>query len=156
MDLAWLQPIGHRFYCQVMVWNITWINTSLIWLSLSCCFGRGRCYLSMKRVFRCFGIVITMPTSWLSHLAMRTCSIGREERVNSHSCIVDGCGIVRTISTLMPLSLRRRCMTSLLMVSYIVYLIWWRVVSPCMDKAHINVIVSGYGILTLQFRNVLL
>ena len=136
-------------------WNITWISTSLIWLSLSCCFGRGRCYLSMKRVFRCFGIVITMPTCWLSLLAMRSCFIWREERINSQFSIVDGSGIVRTISTFMPLSLRRRCLTSLWMVSYIVYLIWWQVVSPCVDKAHINVIVSGYGILILVLGDVI-
>ena len=76
-----LDTNGHRFLPWVMV-NITWIGTSLIWLSLSGCFGQGRCDFSMKRVLRCLGIVNTMPASWLSHLTVRMCSIWREERIN--------------------------------------------------------------------------
>ena len=129
-------------------WNTTWTITLLIWLSLSCCFSQGKCDLPMKRVLRCLGIVTTMPASYLSHVAMRTYSIWREERINDQFGIVDGCGIVRTISTFMPLSLRRRCLTSLWMIPYTVYLIWWQVVSPCTDKAHIYVTVSGYEILS--------
>ena len=98
---------------------------------------------------------ITMPASRLSHVTMRTCFIWREKHISSQSCIVDGCGIVRTISTFMPLSLRRRCLTSFWMIQYIVYLIWWHVVSPCTDKTHKCVNVSGCEILTLLLEDVI-
>ena len=62
---------------------------------------------------------------------MRTCSIWREEHICSLLCIVNGGGIVRTLSTFIPLMLRRRCLASLWMSSYTVCLIWWQVVSPC-------------------------
>ena len=65
-----------------------------------------------------------MPASCRSYLTTRVCSIWEEESTGSQLGIVYGRGIVRTISTLVPLSLRRRCWTSLLMVAYIVYSIW--------------------------------
>ena len=68
---------------------------------------------------------------------------------------MDGCGIVRTISIFVPVSLSRRCLAYLLMVLYIVYPIWGRAVSPCIDKAYNFVTVSGCEILTLVFEDVI-